>query len=287
MNKEVLISILWQVTQKELEIIEFRPLGGGNISRAFSVKTNLGNFFVKTNRVGLLDMFDKEVKNLELLKAHIPENIPEILGFGTIEQMSFLVLKLVEAGKRRIDFWEDFGRTMASLHQNQGPSFGLSYDNYIGSLPQSNKTHSDWVTFFIEERIWPQAKRAESILGKDLISQMEKLCARLPEMLTNGKPSLLHGDLWSGNFTMNQHGSVCLVDPASYYGNREIEIAFTKLFGGIEDEFYSAYQEVLPLDKGFFDSRIDLYNLYPLLVHANLFGGWYVASVRETLKRFV
>lgn len=287
MNKEVLLSILWQVTEKEVTILDARPIGGGNVSRSYAVKTNEGNFFIKTNRVQLVDMFDKEVQNLDLLRQYIPDSIPEVLGYGTIEQMSFIVLKLVEAGKRIGAFWEDFGRTLASLHQVHHTHFGLHYDNYIGSLYQSNTLHTDWITFFIEQRIWPQAHKAEQLLGTDMLSQFEKLCQRLPELLTQGKPTLLHGDLWSGNFTMNQMGKVCLVDPSSYYGNREIELAFTKLFGGFDDAFYSAYQEIVPVDKGFFDTRMDIYNLYPLLVHVNLFGGWYISSVRETLKKLV
>jgi fructosamine-3-kinase len=163
----------------------------------------------------------------------------------------------------------------------------LDYNNYIGTFQQDNQYKSNWIDFFIENRLQPQALQASELLGTEVMQQLDKLYNRLPELLTQGKPSLLHGDLWSGNFTVNEKGGVCLVDPATYFGNREIEIAFTKLFGGFEEDFYAAYQEVLPLDKGFFDSRVDIYNLYPLLVHVNLFGGWYIAQVRETLKRFV
>ncbi|MBC7449875.1 MAG: fructosamine kinase family protein [Cytophagales bacterium] len=287
MNKETIESLLIQVAGADVQVHEVRPIGGGNISRAFGVKSSKGNFFIKTNRAGLVDMFEGEVKNLDILRKVIPLNVPEVVGYGTMGHISYFILKLIEPGKRITDFWADFGRTLASVHQIHATSYGLEYDNYIGSLPQSNKQHSNWIDFFVEERIWPQAKKAENLLGTEIMEMMEKVCSRLPEILTQAKPSLLHGDLWSGNFTLNQTGKVCLVDPATYYGNREIEIAFTKLFGGFEDEFYDAYKEILPLDKGFFDTRADIYNLYPLLVHVNLFGGWYIASVRETLKRFV
>jgi len=287
MNKETIESLLIQVAGADVRIHEVRPIGGGNISRAFAVKTSNGNFFIKTNRAGLADMFEKEVKNLELLRKVIPHNTPEVIGYGAMDHISYFILKLIEPGKRVPDFWADFGRTLASVHKEHANTYGLEYDNYIGSLPQSNKQHANWIDFFVEERIWPQAKKAESLLGTDIMEKMERLCLRLPDILTQAKPSLLHGDLWSGNFTLNQSGKVCMVDPATYYGNREIELAFTKLFGGFDDEFYDAYKDVLPLDKGFFDTRADIYNLYPLLVHVNLFGGWYIASVRETLKRFV
>jgi protein-ribulosamine 3-kinase len=287
MNKETIESLLIQVAGTDVKVNEVRPIGGGNTSRAFAVKTTSGNFFIKTNRAGLIDMFEKEAKNLELLRHILPNNTPEVVGFGTIDHISYFILKLIEPGKRVADFWADFGRTLSELHKVNGITFGLDYDNYIGSLPQSNKQNVNWVDFFLEQRIIPQAKKAEKVLGSDIMSMIDKLGNRLPDLLTQSRPSLLHGDLWSGNFTLNQKGTVCLVDPATYYGNREIEIAFTKLFGGFEDEFYDAYNEVMPLDKGFFDTRADIYNLYPLLVHVNLFGGWYVASVRETLKRFV
>jgi len=287
MNKETIESLLIQIAGTDVQVHEVRPIGGGNISRAFGVKTSAGNFFIKTNRAGLADMFDKEVKNLELLKKVIPDNTPEVVGYGTMNHISYFILKLIEPGKRVPDFWADFGRTLAQVHKVHAETYGLAYDNYIGSLPQSNTQRSNWIDFFVEERIWPQAKKAESLLGPDIMENMERLCLRLPDMLTQAKPSLLHGDLWSGNFTLNQSGRVCMVDPATYYGNREIEIAFTKLFGGFDDDFYDAYKDLLPLDKGFFDTRADIYNLYPLLVHVNLFGGWYIASVRETLKRFI
>jgi len=287
MNKETIESLLIQVTGADVKVNEVRPIGGGNTSRAFAIKSTQGNFFIKTNRAGLVDMFEKEVKNLELLRKVLPNNTPEVVGFGTIDHISYFILKLIEPGKRVAYFWADFGRTLSELHKITSTTFGLEYDNYIGSLPQSNKQNSNWVDFFLNERIMPQAKKAERVLGPEIMVMVEKLGNRLPDLLTQSRPTLLHGDLWSGNFTLNQKGTVCLVDPATYYGNREIEIAFTKLFGGFEDEFYDAYNEILPLDKGFFDTRADIYNLYPLLVHVNLFGGWYVASVRETLKRFI
>jgi len=287
MNRENIESLLIQVAGTDVKVHEVRPIGGGNTSRAFAVKSSQGNFFIKTNRAGLVDIFEKEVRNLELLRNVIPNNTPEVIGFGTVDHVSYFILKLIEPGKRVPDFWADFGRTLAQVHKVQSTTFGLEYDNYIGSLPQSNKQNTNWVDFFVEERIWPQARKAEKVLGGEIIGMIDKLCVRLPELLTQSRPTLLHGDLWSGNFTLNQTGTVCLVDPASYYGNREIEIAFTKLFGGFEEEFYQAYKEILPLDSAFFDSRVDIYNLYPLLVHVNLFGGWYIASVRETLKRFV
>jgi fructosamine-3-kinase len=287
MDKENVLSILWQVLGEEPSIYDLRPIGGGNISRAYAVKTSKGNFFIKTNRAGLVDMFEKETNNFDWLKKAIPDATPSIVGYGTSDHRSFFVLQLIQAGRKSTTFWADFGRTLAQLHQYSHPQFGLDYNNYIGTFQQDNQYKSNWIDFFIENRLQPQALQASELLGTEVMQQLDKLYNRLPELLTQGKPSLLHGDLWSGNFTVNEKGGVCLVDPATYFGNREIEIAFTKLFGGFEEDFYAAYQEVLPLDKGFFDSRVDIYNLYPLLVHVNLFGGWYIAQVRETLKRFV
>jgi fructosamine-3-kinase len=163
----------------------------------------------------------------------------------------------------------------------------LDHDNYIGSLRQFNKYQSTWTEFFIEQRLNIQLKLAfdNGLAKSDWTKQFESLYKKLSSLLPEETPSLLHGDLWSGNLITDEHGGPCLIDPAVYYGNREADLAMTKLFGGFADEFYSVYEANSRIAPGYND-RLDLYNLYPLLVHVNLFGSSYIPSVDAILRRF-
>jgi fructosamine-3-kinase len=173
------------------------------------------------------------------------------------------------------------------LHKNYGASFGLDHNNYIGSLKQQNNRKANWVEFFIEERLSVQLKLACDYgrIDHALLKKFESLSVKASSIIPPEKPSLLHGDLWSGNIIADENGQPCVIDPAVYYGHREAEIAFTKLFGGFDPEFYHAYQEQFPLPDGF-AKRVDLYNLYPLLVHANLFGGSYLKQAISILNLY-
>jgi fructosamine-3-kinase len=166
--------------------------------------------------------------------------------------------------------------------------FGLDHDNYIGSLPQYNSPRPAWVRFFIEQRIEIQLKTAidNGRAEPSIVPVFERLYKLLPSIMPEEKPALLHGDLWINNLIENERGEPCLVDPAVYYGSREAEIAYTYLFGGFERGFFDVYDATYPLQPGF-GERIDLYNLYPLLVHVNLFGGGYLQQVKEIVRRFV
>jgi len=185
------------------------------------------------------------------------------------------------------DYWTDFGHKLAGLHRCSKENFGLDHDNYIGSLPQSNGSSSTWVEFFINQRLRVQltlAKNGNNIPSQ-LLQSFDKLIQKIPDWLPEEKPALLHGDLWSGNVMVGSDGKVCLIDPAVYYGHREIELAFTTLFGGFDQSFYHAYNEEFPLAQGYED-RFDIYNLYPLLVHVNLFGSSYLSGIQTILDRF-
>jgi fructosamine-3-kinase len=196
-------------------------------------------------------------------------------------------MDFLETGSRRSTFWEDFGRALAQLHRKSQESFGLEHDNYIGSLPQSNKTHASWSEFFIQERLEAQLKRARdrNKIGGDILLRMEKLFHRLEGLFPFEPPALLHGDLWSGNFFCGVDGEACIFDPAVYFGHREMDIGMSKLFGGFDPAFYQAYNAEWPLGDDW-ENRVDIANLYPLLVHVNLFGGGYLSQVRSILQRF-
>jgi len=262
-------------------------VSGGCINNTLKLTTTGGAYFIKWKN-GDADLFDKEILGLQLLKENSPVTIPEVYGIGTHEGRAYLLMEFVERAPQSSGFWENFGRHLALQHKISSSSFGLSHDNHIGRLPQYNAQKTDWPTFFIEQRLQPQLQMGRdggAITSQD-VRRFESLYPKLAEIFPEEPPALLHGDLWGGNFMTGADGEACIFDPAVYFGHREIELAFTQLFGGFDRQFYRSYQEEWPLAPGF-DQRADLYNLYPLLVHVNLFGGGYLHSVRNILGRYV
>ncbi|HXH19285.1 MAG TPA: fructosamine kinase family protein [Chitinophagales bacterium] len=273
---------------KNIIITSQSYVGGGCINYALSLQTNAGIFFLKMNDASRYPrMFETEAKGLKILKSAKAIGVPEVIAFGESEGRAFIILEHIASSPRCKNFWENFGYALATLHCNFHAQFGLDHDNYIGSLPQSNTFHNDWFSFFIEERLQKQVQRAyhANKISVNHVKQFESVFHRLENFFPAEKPSLLHGDLWSGNVMTGDEGEACLIDPAVYYGHREAELAFTTLFGGFDERFYTSYNEALPLQPGF-EKRKDVYNLYPLLVHVNLFGGGYLPSVERILRRF-
>jgi fructosamine-3-kinase len=179
----------------------------------------------------------------------------------------------------------DFGRSLARLHRHTTGYFGHELDNYMGSLPQSNKKHTSWNSFFVEERLKRQVSLANVYFSSSDFAAFERLYVRLDELLPVEPPALLHGDLWGGNYMVAPDGKACLIDPAVYYGHREVDIAMTTLFGGFDESFYTSYLEEYPLEKGW-QKRLDIFKLYPLLIHLNLFGSVYLESILSIIRRF-
>ncbi|MFM7022258.1 MAG: fructosamine kinase family protein [Flavobacteriales bacterium] len=257
------------------------PVSGGSINAAYCIITDKGKFFVKCNSASRYPgMFEKEAGGLRLLASSAAIALPEIV----LEDESFLVLKWVEVGRRKSNFYEIFGRQLAEMHRFSSANFGLDHDNYIGSLQQKNDWKKSWTEFFITCRIEPlleSAKQHPSGIQKNLAS----LYKQLDNIFPVEKPALLHGDLWSGNYMVNETGNPLLIDPAVYFGHREMDIAMTTLFGRCDDAFYQSYHNAYPLHPGW-EERIDICNLYPLLVHVNLFGRSYWSGVENILNRF-
>ena len=222
-----------------------------------------------------------------MLAEHTELMIPQPISIGDVDNDAFLLMDYLEEGNRPQDFWEQFGRSLARLHRCTQESFGLDHDNYIGSLPQSNRKHASWSEFFVTERLEAQLKRARDNdkFGGDVLLRMERLFHRMDGLFPVEPPSLIHGDLWSGNFLCAANGAASIFDPAIYFGHREMDIGMTKLFGGFDPRFYSAYNKEWPLADDW-ETRVDVANLYPLLVHVNLFGGGYLSQVRSVLTRF-
>ena len=269
-------------------IKNFSFSGGGCINHGGELETAEGSFFLKWNdEKKFPGMFEAESKGLRLLKQQKVIRIPSVIGFGVRPPYQFLLLELIEQKFRSKNYWEQLGLRLVSLHRCSSEFFGLDHDNYIGSLPQYNHSSASWISFFVEQRLDIQLRKAieSGAAPANWARKFEELYNKLPSLLPVEKPSLLHGDLWSGNLLTDDQGEPCLIDPAVYYGNREADLAMTRLFGGFNAAFYSTYEENFSLPPGY-NKRVDLYNLYPLLVHVNLFGGSYMHSVERILRNF-
>ena len=262
---------------------------GGCINNALKLDTSEGNFFLKWQSNIPVDMFQKEAAGLQLLSGAGNIKIPEVFGWGQLEGKHYLLLENIESAPPSKDYWRNFGFSLAEMHKNNtSANYGLDHNNYIGKLPQPNESVDNWIDFFIEKRLDFQLKLAvqNRLVDSSFVQRYRRLYEVLPQLLPVDRPALLHGDLWSGNVMAGNDGHVCLIDPAVYYGHREIEIAFTKMFGGFGYEFYSAYNEAYPMEHGF-DERVDIYNIYPHMVHVNLFGTSYLSGVERVLRRYV
>jgi fructosamine-3-kinase len=269
-----------------------RPLSGGDINDAFEVELMSGvRVFLKTNADAPVSMFPAEAAGLDWLRAAGALRIPEVLAVsnGRAGEPCFLVLELLTPGAPQRDFDERLGLGLAKLHRFGAPRFGCERDNFIGTLPQRNRAHDTWADFFWYERLEPQLARAVAagLATARMRSGLERLASRLTQLVgAEEAPARLHGDLWGGNLHIDDAGAPCLIDPAAYGGHREMDLAMMRLFGGFGERVFRAYQEAHPLAPGYAE-RIALYQLYPLLVHVNLFGGSYVESVERSLARYV
>jgi protein-ribulosamine 3-kinase len=272
----------------DFQITSSSPLGGGSINEVYCLTTSSGTFCLKYNTSRAFPkMFETEARGLKLLAGSGSIRVPRVICNSSLQEHSFILLEYIRPGTKIKDFNKDFARSLSQLHRNTGELFGLDYNNYMGSLAQNNCYHSEWVDFFVEERLVKQVELAvnKGLLDDSAMKSFERLYLKLDDLLPEEPPCLVHGDLWSGNFIVSEEGKACLIDPATYYGNREVDISMSTLFGGFGQDFYTAYDEEYPLIKGWRE-RIDLYNLYPLLIHLNLFGTSYLGSVLSILRRF-
>lgn len=269
-------------------IYNHSPVPGGDINQAFLLETNQGKFLIKVNAaIYGLDMFEKEARGLLHLAGTKALRVPMPLFDGKYHQEIFFVMEYIESGTASEDYWELFGKGIAELHNHSNTDYGFEHNNFIGSLAQLNNKHNTWVDFYAHERLIPLAKKAnkKGVLENEHVDAIESLSSKLSSIFPKDKPALLHGDLWSGNFMVDQNGSPVVFDPAVYYGNREMDIAMSLLFGGFDNRFYAAYQHYNPLQTGW-EERLNLCQLYPLLVHLTLFGGGYHEKVVNIIKQY-
>lgn len=268
------------------------PLGGGDINDAFRVQLTDGrSVFVKQNLSAPRTMFPREARGLAFIDEAKALRVPEVLAVSSEadDGPAFLALAYLVSGPRQRGFDEALGRGLAALHRFGAPSFGLDYGNFIGSLPQRNQTWSTWHEFYRHERLEPLLERAlaQGLADAGLAQKFDKLYAKLADLCGPAEPpARLHGDLWGGNLHVDEDGAPVLIDPAVYGGHREIDLAMMRLFGGFGADVFSAYREAYPLAPGHAD-RVPLYQLYPLLVHLNLFGAGYRGGVERALSRYV
>lgn len=279
MNKEKLSQIL------NCELRSVRPVGGGCIGDSEIVTTNSGESFFIKSYPGRKEMIDAEYKGLTELAKPGAIRIPEVISYDS----GILILEYINQGRPSKNFWTDFGSKFAKLHKYQSENFGFHSNNFIGSTPQINNFHQDWIEFFFEHRLRFQAKLAvrNGYADSSMISKIDAIESKSGIIFASGiKASLLHGDLWSGNYLVDEEGEVVLIDPAVYYGDREADLAMTKLFGSFGSDFYQTYNEEYPLLPGY-SERENLYKLYHILNHLNLFGSGYYSQANSIINYYL
>lgn len=263
------------------------PVSGGGINAAYRLEIGATAYFVKLNQADRQEMFSAEAEGLEALRVSGGPRLPAVVATGIAAGRCFLVLEWINLQGR--GDWSGLGAQLATLHQTQARQHGWHRNNTIGVTPQINTPDDDWARFFGEHRLGYQLALARrNGAAAPLLDQGARLKSALPALFSGYRPvpSLLHGDLWSGNVAFDDSGQGVVYDPATYYGDRECDLAMTELFGRFPDAFYSAYSEAWPIDPGY-STRRDLYQLYHVLNHFNLFGGGYQASALDLISRLL
>ncbi|MEM8830327.1 MAG: fructosamine kinase family protein [Cyanobacteria bacterium P01_G01_bin.19] len=276
-----------QATERDFAIANTKSVGGGCINQGYQVSDKNREYFVKLNQASKVEMFSAEALGLKQMYATHTITIPQPICWGVADSSSYIVLEWLDLASGSSNSWAEMGRQLAAMHR-QGTSerFGFEVNNTIGSTPQINSWMDSWADFFAEQRIGYQLKLAKRNGGnfpeinRVVEAVRDKLAARKPEA------SILHGDLWSGNAAIARDGSPVIFDPATYYGDRETDLAMTELFGGFPAAFYDGYNRAWQLDSGY-QQRKSIYNLYHILNHFNLFGGGYGSQASRIIKQIL
>lgn len=278
-----LINIIAE--KHKIEITEVKRLAGGDINDVFEIISAAAEkFVVKINSAEKFPgMFRAEKAGLEELGKTGKIDVPKALATGKVRESDYLLLEFKETGKRSGNFWEVFGTQLAALHQTSSEKFGFSENNYIGSLPQQNNWCKTASEFYITQRLEPQIKLARD--KNYHLGLTDRFFTTVSGIIPGEPPSLIHGDLWAGNYLVNSSGNPCLFDPSVAYAPREMDLAMMQLFGGFDQRLFEVYDAKFPLQSGF-NERIPIWQLYYLLVHLNLFGTGYHSSVINIISRF-
>lgn len=292
MDRAVLAKAIEQATSKACVINEMAAVGGGSINSAYKITTNNGFYFVKFNAANKLSMFEAEAEGLAELHSADAMRVPTVICSGVLAQESFIVMEYLSlAGSGSM---LDFAEQLARVHRKTSKHFGWHRENTIGSTLQLNTLSENfsaesWPLFWNKHRLGFQLKLAkQNGANKTLLDNAEKIQADLDKFFTGYQPeaSLLHGDLWSGNYAFTDSAEPVIFDPATYYGDREADIAMTELFGGFSGDFYRHYNDCWPLDDGYAVRKV-LYNLYHILNHFNMFGGGYESQASGMCERLL
>ncbi len=293
LSPQILRSIAHHLSTTQprpIEITQVQALSGGDINQAYQISGSGQTYFLKINRADRLSMFEAEAIGLQQIHDTQTIRVPQPLCFGVAESVSYIVLEYLDLRGRRNQSQlgqRQLGQHLARLHQTPGSiRFGWHQDNTIGSTPQINRWTDTWAEFWQVHRIGYQLDLARKNGAR--FDQGDRLLDAIPTLLAghDPKPSLVHGDLWGGNAGATAAGEPVIFDPATYWGDREVDLAMTELFGGFSPEFYAGYAEVYPIDPGY-KSRKPLYNLYHVLNHFNLFGGSYAGQADRIISSLI
>lgn len=276
-----------QVTETAFEVSDRRSVGGGCINQGYRVSDGNTTYFVKLNQASTLAMFEAEAAGLRHMQSTGTMRVPVPIGCGIADASAYIVLEWLPLGRGDDRAWQRMGQQLAAMHQAKvADQFGWERHNTIGSTPQINTWTANWTDFWTEHRLGYQFKLAQRRGGH--FPQQRQLLESIPHLLVGHtpQPSLVHGDLWSGNAAVTDAGEPVIFDPATYVGDREVDLAMTELFGGFPASFYQGYRQVLPLNEGY-QQRKTLYNLYHILNHFNLFGGSYEAQANRMISQLL
>ena len=268
------------------EVNKLQRCSGGNINDVLECQTNNFHVALKINEAEKFPkMFDKEAEGLKLLSS-TPFRIPKILKQGTFQKWSYLILEFINDNGASYSN-KKLGENLAKMHSITSNHFGLESDNYIGSIPQQNSLKKSWLSFYIEMRLQPLVKICfnHNRLNKGDIRLFEKLYLELDKIIPKEAPALLHGDLWQGNIISDEYSEPTLIDPAVYYGHREMDLSMLLLFGSISEQTIETYNDIFPLEKNW-KERTDIHQLYPLLVHLTLFGESYLKPIQGIVGKY-
>lgn len=275
-----------RATGQPFEIQDRRSLAGGSINQALRLSDGDREYFIKTNRAAQYAMFEAEALGLREIAETQTIRVPKPICWGTANGSCYIVMEYLPLGNSNRDSWYRMGQDLAAMHRvTSDRGFGWQRDNTIGDTPQKNPWTEDWVEFFVEHRLRYQFQLANR---RGNFRRQDEVMAAVPSLLAGHtpEPSLVHGDLWSGNASVTADGTPVILDPATYYGDREVDIAMSELFGRFPDAFYKGYNDTYPLEPGY-ETRKTLYNLYHIINHFNLFGGGYGSQAQSMMDRLL
>jgi fructosamine-3-kinase len=280
----VIAADISQVTNQNFQIQQRRAVSGGCINQSYIISSSTATYFVKLNQADQIAMFAAEAVGLKQISSTSSIRVPLPICWG-VAATSYLVLECLELSSTKAN-WEVMGRNLAAMHQitiNQ--KFGWQQNNTIGATPQINTWTGNWIDFYTQHRLLYQFQLARQRGGN--FPLQDKLLTAIPQLLNHKpQPSLVHGDLWGGNAGFTSTGEPVIYDPATYFGDREVDLAMSELFGSFPADFYRGYNAVFPLESGYAHRKI-LYNLYHIINHFNLFGGSYASQANRMIEQIL